>query len=74
MGNIERRVSRLEGAAGVGNEPRHVVRIIAGRDETEDAAVQRYRAEHPDTPDYAMFVVRVIVSPQRREVSPEVTQ
>jgi hypothetical protein len=70
MGTIERRIQQLEEAAGARDEPRHVVRIITGPNDTADAAVERYRAEHPDVPDYATFIVRRIVSPQHREVTP----
>jgi hypothetical protein len=32
---------------------------------TADAAVERYRTEHPDMPENVFFIVRVIVSPPR---------
>ena len=52
-------MSLLEDAAGGDDEPRHVVRIIARPNETEDAAVERYRAEHPATPDEAATIIGV---------------
>ena len=70
MSHISHRVSRLEEAAGVRDTPRHVVRIIAEPNETEDAAVERYRAGNPGVPDYTLFIVRILVSPQHREAKP----
>jgi hypothetical protein len=72
MNQIERRVSRLEDAAGGSDEPPgQVIQITARKDETADAAEARYRAEHPDLPENTLFIVLVPVSPNHREVRPE---
>jgi hypothetical protein len=66
MSHIARRVSRLEGAAEARWPSRRVVRIIV-ENESADHAIENYRAEHPDVPDDALFIVREIVVPKHRE-------
>jgi hypothetical protein len=56
--SIERRVERLESAAGYRDEPTCIV-VTGSPDETMDAAVARYRAEIPDIPENANFIVGV---------------
>jgi hypothetical protein len=57
MTNLTRRIERLEGAIGTHEGPTHVVTDYP--EEPRNAAVARYRAEHPDTPEHARFLVFV---------------
>jgi len=54
--SIERRVGRLESAAGSRDEPTVIV-CLNHADEDIAEAVARYRAERPDTPERARFIV-----------------
>ena len=65
--SIERRVSRLEDAAGIKTprHPRHVARVIVKPEEAEDDVIARWRAEHPEAPEDVFFIVRKFVRPQR---------
>jgi hypothetical protein len=56
MTNLTRRIEQLEDAAGIHDEPTCIV-VIDFPGESIDAAVARYRAERPDTPEHARFVV-----------------
>jgi hypothetical protein len=56
MTNLTRRIERLEGAAGTQEGPTCIV-VRDYPDEPTDVAVARYRAEHPDTPEHARFIV-----------------
>ena len=58
MTNLTRRIKWLEGAAATHEGPTCIV-VTDYPDEPADVAVARYRAEHPDTPDHARFVVFV---------------
>jgi hypothetical protein len=58
MNNLTRRIEQLEGAAGIHDAPTCFV-ITDYPEEPANAAVARYRAEHPETPDHARFVVFV---------------
>jgi hypothetical protein len=56
MTSLTRRLDRLEGTAGAHEAPAcFVVTDYPG--EPADAAVARYRAERPDTPEKARFIV-----------------
>jgi hypothetical protein len=63
MNSIDRRVSKLEVAGGIGKVPWHVVKCICEPGESHEAAVERYRREHPETPDYTSFVTIRFVRP-----------
>jgi hypothetical protein len=56
MTNLTRRIERLEGAIGTREGPTCIV-VADYPEEPTDVAVARYRAEHPDTPEHARFIV-----------------
>lgn len=58
MATIERRIEQLEQAAGIHEEPTCIV-VTDGPDESSEAAMARHRAEYPDTPERARFIVFV---------------
>jgi hypothetical protein len=56
MASIERRIERLEEAAGHHEEP--IVCVCPDRpDETSEEAIARIRIERPETPERARFIV-----------------
>jgi hypothetical protein len=60
ISSITKRVDRLEEAAGVAVKPRNVVVLIAEPHEADGtAAIERYQAEHFDSPDNTDFIVVV---------------
>ena len=61
--NIAGRIAKLEAFAGVGKEPHHVITVFCNDGESHDAAADRYRREHPETPEYAEFIVIRFVAP-----------
>jgi hypothetical protein len=66
--NLSTRLEKLEQSAGPAID-RRVVRIIRRMDETQDAAVARWHAEHPDEPplvddDNPLIITRVLVAPR----------
>jgi hypothetical protein len=68
---LEGRVSRLEDATGVKDEPpRYFAQIIVQPEEADDDVIARWRAEHPEAPENVFFIVRKIVCPLHREVTP----
>ena len=58
MANIERRIEHLEQVAGIHEQPTCIV-VTDGPDESSESAIARHRAEHPDTPERAQFIVFV---------------
>jgi acetylornithine deacetylase/succinyl-diaminopimelate desuccinylase-like protein len=58
---LERRLGRLEQSAGIGDKaPRKKVILIAEPDESDgQAAIERYRAEYPESADDTDFIVVV---------------
>ena len=56
MSDLERRVERLEGTTN--GKPFYAV-AIRGTNETAEAAMARYRAEHPEVPESADIAVFV---------------
>jgi hypothetical protein len=56
--SLTQRIKQLEGAAGVHDAPTCLV-ITDYPEEPADAAMARYRAEHPETPEHTRFVVFV---------------
>jgi hypothetical protein len=58
---LERRLGRLEEFGGIGDKtPRKKVILIAEPDEPDGpAAIERYRAEHPESADDTDFIVIV---------------
>ena len=68
--SINRRLDKLD-ALQPAETPRRVIRLIVGEDgETQDDAIARWRAEHPDEPqpDQArdFIILRSLVSPKHR--------
>ena len=57
MNWLANRIDRLERDRGGADGPYIVV--TDGPNESSEAAIARYRAEHPDTPDRAGFIVFV---------------
>jgi hypothetical protein len=69
--SINRRLDKLY-ALQPAETPRRVIRLIVGEDgETQDEAIARWCAEHPDEapPDSAadFIILRSLVSPKRPE-------
>jgi hypothetical protein len=68
--SINRRLDKLDALHPAGT-PRRVIRLIVGEDgETQDDAIARWCAEHPDEapPDKAadFIILRSLVSPKHR--------
>ena len=58
MKSIERRLGNLECAAGARELPACVV-ILDSPDEPAEKAIARHRAQNPDTPEEAKFILFV---------------
>jgi hypothetical protein len=69
MNSIDRRLSRLEGATGIGKARRPVGMLIGDVGETHDDIRARYLREHPGAEDHTDFVLIRIVSPTPPEES-----
>ena len=50
--------------------PGPFIRLIVEPGDTAEAAVARYRAENPDTPKNAQWVIRAIVYPKHDQMMP----
>jgi hypothetical protein len=66
--NLSIRLDKLEQSAGPAPRDR-VVRIVREVDETQDAAIARWHAEHPDEPPLVddgniLIIARILVAPQ----------
>jgi hypothetical protein len=64
---LERRLGKLEATAGIGAHP-HVVITLTVEEVDAAQAIEKYRAAHPDVPEYAMFILQAIVDhvPEQR--------
>jgi hypothetical protein len=49
-----------EATAGIGTHP-HVAIVLTVEEADEAQAIEKYRAAHPDVPEYATFILQVIV-------------
>ena len=66
--NLSTRLDKLEQSTGPATH-RRVVRIVREVDETNDAAIARWHAEHPDEPpladdDNTVIITRILVAPK----------
>jgi hypothetical protein len=64
---LERRLGQLEATAGIGTHP-HIAIILTVEEADAALAIEKYRAAHPDVPEYATFILQVIVDhvPEQR--------
>jgi hypothetical protein len=64
---LERRLGQLEATVGIGAHP-HVAILLTVEEADAAQAIEKYRAAHPAVPEYAMFILQVIVdhAPEQR--------
>jgi hypothetical protein len=64
---LDRRLGKLEATAGIGAHP-HVAILLTVEKADAAQAIEKYRAAHPDVPEYATFILQVIVDlvPEQR--------
>jgi hypothetical protein len=71
--HLEAALAQLEAAKAQRQQdrpPSPWFRIVAKPGETKEAAVARYRAENPDTPKNASWIINTIVRPKHHQMMP----